>query len=85
MNGLNNMSRGLGHMTHLAVPQSGDRREAGKPLLKLSSDRTWRQRGTLITSNQMNLITVTKTVITLQIQLKNCCNYLINNLINNFA
>lgn len=43
MNGLNNMSRGLGHVTHLAVPQSGDRREAGRLPPRLSSDTTWRK------------------------------------------
>lgn len=73
MNELNNMS--LGHMTHLAVPQSGDRHEADRLPLKLSSDRIWRWRGRLIISNQINLITVTNTVITLQICLKQCCNY----------
>lgn len=56
MNGSNNMSRGLGHVTHLAPPQSGDLHEAGRLPLKLSSDRTWRQRQV---DNMINLITVT--------------------------
>lgn len=44
MNGSNNMRRGPGHVTYLAVPQSGDLHEAGRLPLKLSSDRTWTQR-----------------------------------------
>lgn len=60
MNGLNNMSRALGHMTHLAVLQSGDRRVAGKKPLRLSSDRTWgeRERDEFITDLKTHLLRV---------------------------